>query len=598
MKNVYLFQPQYAVEFRKEKNYWLPYSAGCIWSYASQYEDITDHFQLKKLFFKRESIDNILDQIEHPDVCGFSCYLWNEQYCLELAKQIKKRWPNCVLVFGGAQTSLKMLQKRFIDSIVQAEGEESFTSILRDILDGNPIKKTYNKARIQDLEIPSPYTNGLFDHLVAENPDTIWAMTLETNRGCPYACTFCDWGGTTYSKVKKFGLERIEEELAWASKNRVAYIFVADANFGIFKERDLEIAKLMRKAADQSMIEAINLQFAKNSTEAVFEIAKTVGPYCRGVTVSVQSMNDLTLDIIKRKNLDINNIKHLLDLSHQYDVGTYSEVILGLPEETKESWIKGLTELLEMGQHESIDVWFTQLLENSELASERSRKTYGIRSILVQDYMNLEQSIDDVREYMEIVNATSTMTTKEMIDCYMYTWMIIQFHITGYSQIIAKYANKILGISYRKFYDQMLVMIQEDPIFHQEYTKLKNGVTKYLTHGKLDSELAGGHALHSTSYRFMFENKEHVMTLAERTLERLIDEPLPIGLAELQKMFIINVSDTYPKSLITDYNIATGELTETRYTFSPKSKGDLEDFYTIRRKGLIKNQLNIFEQRN
>ena len=120
MKNVYLFQPQYAVEFRKEKNYWLPYSAGCIWSYASQYKDITDHFQLKKLFFKREPISDVLNQIEDPDVCGFSCYLWNEQYCLTLAKEIKQQWPKCVLVFGGAQVNLKMLQKKFIDSIVQA----------------------------------------------------------------------------------------------------------------------------------------------------------------------------------------------------------------------------------------------------------------------------------------------------------------------------------------------------------------------------------------------------------------------------------------------------------------------------------------------
>ena len=79
MKNVYLFQPQYAVEFRKEKNYWLPYSAGCVWSYAKQFRDITDHFQLKKLFFKREPIDQVLDQIEDPAVCGFSCYLWNER---------------------------------------------------------------------------------------------------------------------------------------------------------------------------------------------------------------------------------------------------------------------------------------------------------------------------------------------------------------------------------------------------------------------------------------------------------------------------------------------------------------------------------------
>lgn len=593
MKNVYLFQPQYAVEFRKEKNYWLPYSAGCIWSYASQYKDITDHFQLKKLFFKREPISDVLNQIEDPDVCGFSCYLWNEQYCLTLAKEIKQQWPKCVLVFGGAQVNLKMLQKKFIDSIVQAEGEESFTSILRDILDDKPIQKIYSKARLQNLEMDSPYTNGLFDHLVIENPDTTWAMTLETNRGCPYACTFCDWGGLTYSKIKKFGIERIEKELEWASKNRVAYIFVADANFGIFKERDLEIAKLMRKAADSSIIDSINLTFAKNSTEVVFEIGKILGPYNRGITVSVQSMNDQTLDIIKRKNLEINNLKHLLNLSHQYNIGTYSEVILGLPEETRETWIKGLIELLEIGQHESIDVWFTQLLENSKLASIDSRKTYGIKSILVQDYMNLDQAPDDVREYTEIVNATSTMTTKEMVDCYMYTWMIIQFHITGYSQIIAKYARNVMRISYREFYDLMFDMIQEDVIFSQEYAKLKDGVAQYLTHGKLRNGLAGGHALHSTSYKFIFENKEHAMTLAMKTLKRLVSNPIPNDLVELQKMFIININDVYPKSLSTEYNISTGDLIKTKYTATTRFNVNIEDFYTMRRKGLVKTQLNI-----
>ena len=592
MHNVYLFQPQYAVEFREEKNYWLPYSAGCLWSYASQFTDIRENFILRELFFKRQPIDEILDRIDNPKVCGFSCYLWNEQYSLAVAKAIKLQWPDCIIVFGGAQVSGRMLKYEFIDSLVLAEGEEAFTKILQDIIAKNPIDKLTSRSRLQDLNIPSPYVTGVFDQLIIDNPNTIWAMTLETNRGCPYACTFCDWGGTTYSKVKKFNLNKVAAELDWAANHRVAYIFSADANFGIFKERDVEIAKLIRAAADNSIIETVNLQFAKNSTEIVFEIAKIMGPYNRGITVSVQSMNDLTLETIKRKNLEINNIKYLLELSKKYDLSTYTEVILGLPHETKESWINGLTQLLELGQHQSIDIWFTQLLENSELATEQSRREYGIKSILVKDYMNLEQTEDSISEYTEIVCETNTMSTEEMIDCYMYTWMIIHFHIAGYTQIIAKYARNLENISFRIFYDQLFTEIQYDKSCNEHYQSLRNTVANYLITGTLTGKLAGGHALHAVSYKFMYENRRTIANLAVTALRKLIPI-IPTDLLLLQDLFIIDITKQYPQTLQTNYNIDDGSKMITTYVVTQRIKEQIEDFYTIRRKGLIKNLLLI-----
>lgn len=105
------------------------------------------------------------------------------------------------------------------------------------------------------------------------------------------------------SKINKFGLERVAEDIEWIRTNKVAYVLCADANFGIFKERDIEIAKMLRKAAENSlMLDNIDLQYSKNSNEAAFEIAKIMGEYSRrGVTLSVQSMNMPTLKAIKRK---------------------------------------------------------------------------------------------------------------------------------------------------------------------------------------------------------------------------------------------------------------------------------------------------------
>ena len=73
MHNVYLFQPQFSVEVRKEINHWLPYSAGCLWSYALQHEIVQKNFELKDIIFKREDPQKILNRMINPVVCGFSC---------------------------------------------------------------------------------------------------------------------------------------------------------------------------------------------------------------------------------------------------------------------------------------------------------------------------------------------------------------------------------------------------------------------------------------------------------------------------------------------------------------------------------------------
>ena len=54
-------------------------------------------------------------------------------------------------------------------------------------------------------EIPSPFLEGAFDSIMAANPQESWIGLWETNRGCPFRCTFCDWGSATAAKVTKFG---------------------------------------------------------------------------------------------------------------------------------------------------------------------------------------------------------------------------------------------------------------------------------------------------------------------------------------------------------------------------------------------------------
>jgi putative methyltransferase len=596
MHNVYLFQPQYAVEFRKETTYWIPYSVGCLWSYVLQFTDIVDNFQLKEFIFRREPPEQVLSRLDNPAVCGFSCYVWNEKYCLSLAKLIKDRWPNCIIQFGGSQSSGKLLKYDFIDTIFSSEGEENFLQSLRDIVAGRLPEKFYQKRRLENLDIPSPYALGLFDSLIEQNPGAVWSMTFETNRGCPYSCTFCDWGGITYSKIKKFNLDRVREDLEWSIGKPISYVYCADANFGIFKDRDLEIAHMIKDIAQKGgTIDSVNLQYAKNSTDVVFEIAKTIGNLSRGVTVSVQSMNNNTLDAVERKNLNINNIAHLMDLSERYGVSTYTEVILGLPLETLETWKQGFSEILEMGQHQSIDMWLAQLLENSELNQDKSRQQYGIKSVIAKDYMTLYNVNDwrDIDEEIELINQTSTMSTRDLVEGYMYGWMIIHFHINGYSQHFAKYCRYILNISYRQFYDQLFAYLQhKNTVFQEHFQKLYSVVDHYLQTGemiKFDDYKASGHGIHALSYEFVYNNRNQAYALSQAVAE--LFGYVPDSVISVQKNFVYDPNQSYPIVIDTEYDLTNWESAPSQYVIDAKFPiGQEFDFYALRRQGLVKNK--------
>jgi radical SAM superfamily enzyme YgiQ (UPF0313 family) len=598
MKNVYLFQPQYSVEYRREKNYWIPYSAGCIWSYVNQFDDIKLNFELKEIIFKREDPDGVVARMVDPVVCGFSCYVWNVKYCLVLAEKIKQRWPDCVIQFGGPQTSGAMSKYQFIDSIILGEGEEQFLESLRGIQQGLRPELFYTKQRLKDLDIPSPYTTGVFDRMMADHPNTIWNMTFETNRGCPYQCTFCDWGSLTYNKVRRFEIEKVRADMEWAATKNIGYLTCADANFGMYKERDMEIAKIIKEVADRSTIDSVNLIYAKNSTEIVFEIARLMGEYSKGVTVAVQSMHQPTLKAIKRVNMKSNDIAHMLSLGEQYGgVTTHTDIILGLPLETLESWKQGFSEILELGQHDGIEMVFSILLENSEMNNPDYRSLYGIRSIEAQDYMPFFNEDDwrEVEETFDIVNQTNTMSTKDIIEGYLYGWMVIHFHNSGYSQLIAKYLRKIHGIEYRQYYDQLFEHIKTSEFLKDHYTYLNSVVETYLTTGILkdiDNHIKGAHGLHGFSYKFFFDNQKKIFEIARQVAESIV--PLDQGVWELQSNYIVDPNINYPLTIASDVNINTWIKEPTNYEINSKIRVDDQfDFYQYRKQGLVRNKLTL-----
>ena len=593
-KSVHIFQPQYdAVLGDKNIQPWLPYSAACLWAYAQSFDDVRDAWQLERLHYQRLPIDQVLGDLGSPDVCAFSCYVWNEQYNLKLAQAIKTRWPQCKIVFGGPQTGANHLGHDFIDCIVMSEGEVCFRDILRQVRDGQALEQLMSRPRMADLEIPSPYLLGLFDDIVDTAPaNTFFQTVLETNRGCPFQCTFCDWGTLTYSKVRKFSMERIEAELRWIASKPISVIFLADANFGIFKQRDMQIAHMMNRILTGSHVDYMNITFTKNSNATVFEIARAIGPIAKSVTLSMQSMNPATLRAIKRDNMKSNDLADMLRLAQQYQIPTYTDMILGLPLETLDSWKLGIMTLLEMGQDSYIDTNFTNILENTEL-NLAQRQQYGIRSIKVENYQGFsERDITGIEEGTELVCETSTMSTPDMVESWMWHWLVQFFHTAGYSHVAAKYARHVHGVPYLDFYQALFDLVRHDTgAVGQEFRRNQRMAHNLLTTGSFGSEINNVYDFYIASYQPFWNNILAVMDLVERALARVA--PLNHSVMQLQRHALHNPQWQPGVDIVSDYDIDTWQPQVTCYRVIPvlpEFDGSYEAFRRNRRGVYWKNR--------
>jgi predicted nucleic acid-binding protein len=272
-----------------------------------------------------------------------------------------------------------------------------------------------------------------------------------------------------------------------------------------------------------------------------------------------------------------------------------------LPYETKDSFINGICELLELGQHSQIEVWFTDLLSNSELASPLDRFNYGLQTIKTTNYLALlDQGQDELYpEEVELVCATNTMTTDEMIDSYVYAWMIVNFHLQGYTQLTSRLCRQQYDISFRQFYDALLLSISTDEKANTVYLKMKNSIANLLRYGKLDRGQSGHNLLFNRADE-IFQIKSNVFDLVAKVFADLTGQ-YNTKLDQAQRLMVVDIDTVYPVKRHLDFDISTFEPAQKLYEIRQKSEvidqqSFTEQFYALRRKGLLKTAVDSLDK--
>ncbi len=438
-------------------------------------------------YLKREFPEISIDLFKYPD--EFSEYLeknnpkiacfhnasWTENINYEYVKKIKKYSPETIIIFGGPNYPIEYSKQKIffenhplIDFYIKGEGEIAFTILFEKLkrfnfnikgfkqnntnsgncyyIYNNELIQGETLERIKTLDIiPSPYLSGMLDKFF----NGIFEPILQTTRGCPFNCSYCQEGQSYFCKVHRFSLERIKEEIDYiAKKAKVNELMLADSNFGIYPE-DLEICKeiaLSREKYDFPKFFGLSSGINKEITIKALSVLK----YRTFVAIPVQSTDSQVLENINRRNVPIEQLIGIAKDIRANNGTSFSEIILGLPGDSKEKHFKSMLDMVEA----DIDIVRAHqfiMLPGSEASKEEIRKKYGLTTrFRVQPRCFGEYSAYGEKfpafEIDEICIKTNTLSYQDYLECRRFDLTIEIFYNSIFRDLINFLISKEISI--------------------------------------------------------------------------------------------------------------------------------------------------------
>ncbi|MCB0364348.1 MAG: radical SAM protein [Bdellovibrionaceae bacterium] len=426
--------------------------------------------------FQTRTVEDHLAQYDLAsiDVLGISQYSPNWEINIALAKKIKEANPNCVVISGGPNNKWDFPQffadHPEIDGVVLGEGEWVFASILEALVKGNDWRETpgvasqkiHNPPRAPYLELESltsPWTHhhAYFTDLVAklkgegQAAHAVW----ETNRGCPYKCTFCDWGSVTGTKVRMFDLQMLENELRTFAEVGIEVITISDANFGAFK-RDIDLIKkvisLKSEIGWKPNIVFTGSKNPKSSANLALRILYE-NQLTTHFQVGFQHTDDSVLDAVSRS--DIPPTKQLEYLQEAFKVGApiVGVLICGNPGDTPERWMRSFDDLLEWGFHDNIRVHDFLLLPNSPAAQKDYAQKWKIKTLRRRVTENYTFGLpDNLKSHGDIVAGSYSYNLDDFAQMQLISATLLGLHLWGPLKLISIYLRYNQDVRFKDFY--------------------------------------------------------------------------------------------------------------------------------------------------
>jgi len=332
----------------------MPLSVGVIGSYVKEQMPNTN----LKIFKQISLLEKYLTEISMGNgkgiIVAFSNFIWNQSLNIEIAKIIKIKFPESIIIFGGPNFSIAsegkeefLLTQREIDFYIPHEGEYAFYELIKlsencdfdlnkikllkpkqcSYIDKNSYIETELLPRIKIIDTPSPYKMGLMDSFFGK-----FVPLIQFTRGCPFRCSYCTEGGSYWKNVFRKNDDFVEEELDYIAQKCDVNdeLHVADSNFGMYAQDEIYASLIAKVKLKYNWPNTILVATGKNSKERVIRVSETLDGLIP-LSVSVQSTDLTVLKNVKRKNIKTDDIFSVELSNKNSGTGSYADIILTLP---------------------------------------------------------------------------------------------------------------------------------------------------------------------------------------------------------------------------------------------------------------------------
>jgi radical SAM superfamily enzyme YgiQ (UPF0313 family) len=447
----------------------LPLASGYMEAVCRKDETISESFEFEKISRAVEvPYAELLDLLQksNADIYAFSCYIWNSGMVRRLLQALLASHPHSYYMLGGPQVmhqAPKYLTPEHGNVLIcNGEGERTFVAFLRAQLSPNPdfaavrglsfyrdgtLITTEAEPRISDLsEIPSPFLEGIFEKQKYKY------MLIETNRGCPFKCSYCYWGAAIGGRVHRYDDTRVEKELEWISSSQCWYLYIADANWGMLK-RDVDLSRHIVECQKRYGA-PISVHFcgSKNTPERVSEITRIFheGGLIASQSVALQTLSPEALRRVDRDNIKTSAYMQVQEALNRQGISSFVEIIWPLPGETLTSFQEGLATLCESGA-DSFSVYNLLLMNNVEL--DRKKDEYGM--ITMRD--------PDPNSESEIVVQTREVDREAFFAGMRYFYVVTCLYTLRSFWNLARYLHNMGIMRYVELFRQFLEFCWRDP---------------------------------------------------------------------------------------------------------------------------------------
>jgi radical SAM superfamily enzyme YgiQ (UPF0313 family) len=325
-----------------------------------------------------------------PDMVGMSCYLWNVERSLSLARRLKHLLPSCKIVMGGPEINPGnkfVLGNKDFDIGVVGEGEEAWKVLLKSHpklpqIPGILLKEKDGEWHFSGKRFPpstpdrwvSPFLSGNLDRHLQR---ILW---LESVRGCIHRCAYCYYHKQS-AGLRAFPLDRISMEVRRAREKCFEEIVFLDPCF--IKHPQLEA--LLREIGEINQDRFLRIHAEGNAEAIAPWMAEEMGRV--GFTrmeVGLQSMNRNTLRSIRR-DFEEEAFQKGVHLLQDYGIEVMVDLIAGLPGDRFSDICRSLDWVLDHEISDLLMLYPLSLISGTEL-HQRS-KEFGIQAMPHPPYL-------------------------------------------------------------------------------------------------------------------------------------------------------------------------------------------------------------------